>query len=260
MTQPHDRQAPEPRAASVAASESSRGPRGTAFARALVLGAVGLAAAGLAHLAISGIGEVFQLPPELAALGVGGPPGPEDQQRISAANLVNRYWHSAFWVGATGAIFAGVFGLTLGMFRRSRSSILAGLTGGVVLGGLFGAAAGLLAVYIDRLLQTNVPEGQLTVPEHMLFVLHAATWTLVGLGIGLGTGLGAATNRWRTAAASMLVAGAAGLLGGVLYPILAGVALPLADTSKAVPEEIWNRLLWLGLPSVLIGLALGRKG
>jgi hypothetical protein len=58
----------------------------------------------------------------------------------------------------------------------------------------------------------------------------------------------------------MLVAGVAGLLGGAVYPIVAGMVLPLADPSLPIPEESGSRLLWLGLPAVLMGLSLGRKG
>lgn len=258
MKQPDNRESTASSGPSVGASESPR--PGLVLVRSAVLAIVALLAAGLAYLAIGGIGEVFRLPPELAKLGAGGPPPPEDQARLSAGNLVLRYKHSALWLAATGAILGGLFGLTLGAFRRSRISWIAGLAGGLVFGTLLGAVGGLLAVYIDRLLQTNMPQGELTAPEHMVIAMHAATWTVIGLGLGLGTGLGVPIRRARSAAMAMLVAGLAGTVGGGLYVLLAGFALPLADASQPVPGGDWNRLLWLGLPSLLIGLALGRRG
>jgi hypothetical protein len=230
------------------------------FARTLVVAVAGLCGAAIAGAAIAGIGEVFILPPELAALGVGGIPGAADQQRIAAGNAVVFYKHSALWVATAGAILGGLFGLVLGLFRRSATALVVGTLAGTLLGGAFGACAGPLAVYLDRFLRANLPSGQLAVSDSGLMLMHAAPWLVVGLGCGLGAGLGAFGKRGRTAAGTMLVAGVAGLLGGAVYPIVAGMVLPLADPSLPIPEESGSRLLWLGLPAVLMGLSLGRKG
>jgi hypothetical protein len=224
------------------------------------LALVGALGAVLAWLAIGAIGEVFRLPPELARLGMGGIPGPDAQRRIGAGNLVLYYKHSALWLAVVGGILGALFGLTLGLLRRSGKSVLLGVVAGALCGNIFGACAGPLAVYIDQRLQAAVPAGKLTVPEEMRILMHAATWLVLGLGIGLGTGLAAPVQRGRAAVTALLLGAVAGLLGGVLYPVIAGIALPLANISLPIPEADSSRLLWLGLPSVLIGLALGRKG
>lgn len=234
--------------------------RGAVLGATAALALTGVIGAVLAFLAINAIGEVFRLPAELAALGVGKIPSSEEQQRLAAGNQTLQYKRSVLWLGSAGAILGGLFGLTLGMFRSSRIATFRGLAGGVLLGGVFGACAGPLAMFLDLRLHQNLPPGQLTVPEHWVILMHAATWLIIGLGVGLGAGWGTPLKRGRTMAASMIVAGIAGALGGALYLFLAGFAMPLADATLPIPDENWNRLLWLGLPSILIGLALGRKG
>jgi hypothetical protein len=104
---------------------------------------------------------------------------------------------------------------------------------GAILGALFGLALGLL---------------------------HAATWLVVGAGVGIGVGLGAPARRVRHAAMSMLLCAIAGMMGGTLYLVLAGIVVPLADTTVLIPTGASERLLWLALPSSIMGLVLGRKG
>jgi hypothetical protein len=116
-----------------------------------------------------------------------------------------------------------------------------------------------LAVYFEKHMASRLASNQSGLSDHQLLLMHASTWLVVGLGVGLGVGCGARERRGRSAAAAMFTAGVAGLIGGVLYLFLAGVAVPLADPSVPVPEGGLNRLLWLGLPSILIGLTLGRR-
>jgi hypothetical protein len=207
--------------------------------------------------AIEKIGEVFQLPPEIARLGIGGIPGMEDQKKIAAGNLVLFYKHAALWLGTTGVLVAGLSGLALGLIRRSRKAILMATVGGVVFGGALGAAAGGLAVYIDQQFAAGLKQGPLTISEQQMMLMHGTTWLLVGLGVGLGTSLG---TPWKRAAGSILISGTAGALGGALYPIVASVTMPLVDASWPIPAGDANRLLWLGLPCTIIGLAIGRRG
>lgn len=224
---------------------------------AALLGIVGLAAAWLSWAAMEQIGEVFQLSPEIARLGVGQIPGAEDQKKIVAGKLVLFYKHAALWLGTTGVFLGGLSGLALGRIRQSRTAIILATVGGIVLGGAFSAAAGALAVYSGQLFLANLANGPLTIPEHQVMLMHALTWLVVGLGVGLGTGLG---TTWQHASGSMLISGIAGALGGALYPFVASVAMPLVDASFPVPEGDASRLLWLGLPCAIIGLAIGRRG
>jgi hypothetical protein len=233
---------------------------GTVFARVIVIAAVGGLAAMLAHFAISRMTDVFHLPPELTGLGGGNVPGADDQARLIAGQQVLFYKHTSLWLGSAGAILGALFGLALGVFRRSAGSVWRGIIGGMLLGGLFGAAAGPLAVTVERRLDSRLAPNQAHVPDHQLILLHAATWLVVGAGVGIGVGLGAPARRVRHAAMSMLLCAIAGTMGGTLYLFLAGIVCPLADTTVLIPTGASERLLWLALPSSIMGLVLGRKG
>lgn len=234
--------------------------RSAVCVRALILAAIGLVAGAVAAKSITAIGDVFSLPEELAALGRGAIPGAEDQRRIAAGNAVLQSRHMALWLGTAAAILGGSFGLTLGLFRRSGAALLRGLTLGAALAGVCGAGAGLLAVSMDRWHHAHLPKGELAVSDVRIMLMHGVAWFVIGAGCGLGAGLGAVTGRGRTACGGMFVVALAGALGGAIYPVLAGLALPLADPSLPLPDVGTARLLWFCLPAALMGLVLGRKG
>jgi hypothetical protein len=250
---------PDPRQSESSSPALAEGasPRHSSIGRAIGLGVVGLVAAVISWQAIERTGDVFRLPPELAKLGKGSIPGREEQSRIAAGNLVLSYKHAALWMGIAGVVVGGLFGFVLGMKRLSRTSILSATVGGLLFGGAFGTVAGPLAVYIGDQLQKSLNLGELIVPEYKIILMHAVTWLVIGLGVGLGSGLG--TSR-RHMMGSTLISGIAGALGGILYPIVANLAMPLVDPSFSIPEGDANRLVWLGLPCAIMGLALGRRG
>lgn len=234
--------------------------RGAVLASTLALAATGAVGAVIAWLAMNEIGEIFRLPPELAQLGAGQIPSFEDQQRLAAGDRVLQYQHAALWLGVCGAILGGLFGSVLGLFRSTRTVPLRGLGAGVLLGGIFGAGAGPLAVYIDEVLHDQFGTNGIKAAEHWVILMHAGIGLVIGIGIGIGTSFGVPGVGGKTISVSVLTAGLAGFLGGALYPVLTGLAMPMADATQSIPDADWSRLLWLGLPSVLIGLALGRKG
>ncbi len=233
---------------------------GTVFARVVVIAVVGALAAVLAHFAISRMTDVFHLPPELTGLGGGNVPGADDQARMIAGQRVVHDKHTALWLGSAGAILGALFGLALGVFRRSAAAVWRGTIGGMLLGGMFGAAAGPSAVRVERWLDSRLASDESHLPDYQLILLHAAIWLVIGAGVGIGVGLGAPAKRVREAARSMLLCAIAGMMGGTLYLVLAGVVVPLADTTVLVPTGPPERLLWLALPSTIMGLVLGRKG
>jgi hypothetical protein len=233
---------------------------GTVFARVVVIAVVGVLAAMLAHFAISRTADVFHLPPEMTGLGGGNVPGADDQARLIAAQRVLFYKHTALWLGSTGAILGALFGLVLGVFRRSAAAVWRGTIGGMLLGGLFGAAAGPSAIRVERWLNSQLASHESHLPDYQLIVLQAATWLVIGAGVGIGVGLGAPAKRFREAARSMLLCAIAGAVGSTLYLTLAGILLPLADTTILMPNGAAEWLLWLVLPAAFMGLALGRKG
>lgn len=231
----------------------------TSLRNALCLGIVGAVAAVIASVAIQQTGEVFQLPDHLLELTVGRIPGPEDQQRIGVGIAELNSKHAALWMAIAGSIVGLLFGLTLGVIRGSRNSLIAGALGGLLIGGMLSTCGGLAGNYLGQTVVSNVRVAKLHVPEQYSMLLHGMTWLVAGLGIGLGTGMGAMKNRIGCAIRSMLMGGIGGAAGGALYPFVASVAMPFVDPSMTIPKGDLNRILWIGLPCVLIGLVLGRK-
>lgn len=242
-------------------TQPSTGHRG-ALGRILLFGVVGIVAGLLGVFVIHGIGEVFRLPKELAALGIGGIPGPEAQAKIVAGNAVLKYKHFALWFGVVGAMWAGLFGLITSQSGSSGNRLpsrVIFIVKAVVLGAVIGALGGLISNFADIQIHKNIPAGQLSAPEHWFFVLHGITWLVVGAGVGLGAGTGSAGNRFTDIILCSTVTASAGMLGGILYPLLAAFILPAADVTMPIPDDTSARLLWMELPALLIALALGRR-
>ncbi|WP_010582092.1 hypothetical protein [Schlesneria paludicola] len=226
------------------------------------LGVVGAIAAILADVAILKIGRVFEFSEELLIVKVseGRNQSPEVMQRFYEGLAILDYKHAALWIGTAGAMSGLLFGLALGLMRQSRGSLVRGAIGGMVLGGVLSACGGLAGNGVGENIVSRIRMEKIEVPVQYAMLLHGTTWLIVGLGIGLGTGLGARTNRVRFAIGSMFLGGIAGAAAGAFYPFLASVAMPFADPSLTIPEGDANRVIWLGLPLVFVGLTLGRRG
>ena len=234
----------------------------TSLRNSIVLGLVGVIASVLAATAIQQTGRVFELPDDLLREKrlLGRNQSPDILKRFYEGRLLLDYQHCALWIGTAGTIVAVMYGLTLGIMRQSRASILAGTMGGLVVGGLFSACGGIAANYLTENFVSPVRLETTEVPLPYVMVLHGVTWLIVGWGVGLATGLGATKNRAVFAIGSMLMGGIAGAAAGAFYPFFVSAAMPLVNPSLTVPEETLNRLVWIGLPVVCMGCTLGRRG
>lgn len=220
---------------------------------------VGIIAGALGVLTIVGIGERFRLPRELAILGIGGPPGAEDQAKIVAGNVILKYKHSALWMGAAAAVWGGLFCLAKTFVNPTAGNRIAATVSGIACGAVIGAIAGLTSNYVDIWILNNIPRGQLTPPEHMPFILHGITWLLMGAAVGLGFGIAFSRKNPAELFATTVVTAIAAALGGILYPLLSAFILPAANVTQAIPDGLPDKFLWMEVPALLIGLALGRR-
>ena len=131
----------------------------------------------------------------------------------------------------------------------------------VLTGTLFGALAGVAGVWINAVSRQYMAAGATSPAEQIILLMHGATWLIVGLGIGLGIALGR-RQPGRSRIESTVVTGLVGMVGGCLFPIVAGILFPAVNSSWPVPafEPTAGRIMWLSLPSVLMGLTIGRNG
>ena len=118
-------------------------------------------------------------------------------------------------------------------------------------GGLLG---GLLACLVQEWVRANVglAEFQHTVATQLALA--------VPLAAGVGLALGIATLSPSGFIKTLLASLAAGVLAGVLYPLLTSLLFPNISTDSFLPDEAASRLLWLGLLAGLIGLAVPIAG
>jgi hypothetical protein len=168
--------------------------------------------------------------------------------------------NAAIWLGVSGAILGCLLGLLVYLARRSAGAFLKLLFIPTICGAVAGAASGATAVYINHVARQNMASGATSPSEQIIMVMHSVTWLTLGLGVGFGIALSRRTsvgNRFEPA----IFTGIAGMAGGCLYPIVAGLFFVAVNSSLPIPfiEPAAGRILWLSLPSVLMGLAVSRN-
>ena len=230
------------------------------LARVLLGGVTGLAGAFAAWKSIGLIGQVAALPPDLSSLAFASAPSPEDLLKVPAATLKVNQQNAAVWLGVSGAILGCLLGLLVYLAQRSAGAFLKLLFIPTICGAVAGAAAGAAAVYINHVARQNMNSGATSPSEQITLVMHSVTWLTLGLGVGFGIALSrrpVVGNRFEPA----IFTGIAGMAGGCLYPIVAGLFFVAVNSSSPIPylEPAAGRILWLSLPSVLMGLAVGRN-
>ena len=227
----------------------------------LVLGSLcGLLGALVSWKVIEAIGEVFELPPDLAAMGFGSVPSPENQARLASATLGMNLKNAAIWMGAAGAILGAAFGVMVCVSKKPGSASIRMLFATVLSGALLGVVSGTAGIWIQTLARQNMEPGATSPPEQMVLLMHSVMWLICGIGVGSGIALGG-TMAWRTRLESTVVIGLVGMVGGCLFPIVAGILFPAVNSTGPIPlvDPIAGRILWLSLPAVLMGLVIGKN-
>ena len=234
--------------------------RETVWGRVLVNAIVACGAAFVAVNAIGRIGEVFVLPPDLASVGFGQVPSPEVKAKITAAVFSNAVGNAAIWMGTAGAILGTCLALVVAFSLRKSVHPLRVVVALVVAGASFSALAGVLGVWCDSGARRSMPADASSPAEHFVVIIHGLVWFVVGGGIGIGVALGSRRSI-RMYLETIATVALSGLLGGCLFPIVAGVLFPAIDSSSSIPgvDPPESRLLWLCLPAVLMGCAVARR-
>ncbi len=236
------------------------GITGSVIARLTFAAFSGVLGALLSWRVIEKIGAVFELPADLAGLGFGSVPSPEDQARLASATLDMNIKNAAIWMGTVGAVLGAAFSLGVCVLRRTGISSIRMMFATIVSGALSGTIAGAVGIWIQMIARQNMEPGATSPPEQIILFMHSTIWLICGLGIGLGIALGGPLS-WRPRLESTIVIGLVGMVGGCLFPIVAGIFFPAVNSTAPIPlvDQSAGRILWLTLPAILMGLAIGKN-
>ena len=195
--------------------------------------------------------KTFELPASVTT-GLGSALSPAQKTAIEAALPARDIKNFSLTVGIFGAVTGLLFGIATGLARGSSAAIVAGILGGSLFGALSGALGGAAEYCLDNRIKSL---GVLTA-EHRAIFGHLTGWAIAGLGVGVGA---SGSSRCRhTIVRVMVAAFAGGLIGGSLYVPLVTVLLPEFDTEQLMPDAPTATLIWVALPTILMGLGIWR--
>lgn len=214
-----------------------------------------IAATVVCYTAVASIGEVYPTPPEL--LNLGGRPTEAELATARAAQRVASSGNAMVWLGICGAVLGGILSLSNGVLQRAGSKTAIGTVAGSLAGAGLGALSGKLAVAYHASVSATLL-GATSNAEQQFMMMHGTTWGLIGLGVGLGCGLSRRTLDPKQIILLIIVAGAMGCVAGGVYPIIVGVAAPLASSAIPVAPVGVARAIWMGLASLLMAIGVGR--
>ncbi|MEP3480023.1 MAG: hypothetical protein ABJZ55_12305 [Fuerstiella sp.] len=227
-----------------------------AWIRFVGVTSAGIAAAIASYFVLSSIGIVYPTPPEL--MNLGATPTAEERAIATAAKVRADSGNGMIWLGTAGAILGGLVVLLSGLLSGSGRRTPIATIAAVILAGGLGCLAGHWIVGFHQRINLGL-QGDRSAAESQFMMMHAAGWAAVGLGMGIGYGLLAPTSKLRIGGRSAMIGGIVGAVAGAAYPILVGVAAPLVDSSRPIPEPGTALVVWLSIPAVLIAAAFSRN-
>jgi hypothetical protein len=208
---------------------------------------LGLVAALVIWGLIQTVHPVFKMPRELH-IGMGSPWDLIERHRAEQRYIDRR--HGMLYLGSLGAVLGLALGIGESVSRRSMLPVLLATLLGV--GG--GVLGGLLGCLVQEHVRANVGLAEL---QHTVEVqLGLAIPLAAALGLGLGLSTRSFGGFWKTLLAGLAV----GILGGVIYPIVASILSPNVSTDSFLPDDASSRLVGLGLLAGLIGVAIPIAG
>jgi hypothetical protein len=224
----------------------------------MILAAV--VATAVCYTAVAGVGEVYPTPPEVLSLG--GRPTEAELAAASTAQRAADTGNAMVCLGVCGAILGGVLSLSIGRLKRAGSKAAIGVVVGILAGAGLGLLSGKLAVSyhasVTATLHDENSQGANSNSEQQSMMMHGMTWGLIGVGVGLGCGLSHRTIDAKQVILLIIVAGTMGCVAGGVYPIVAGVADPLASSAIPIAPTGLARAIWIGLASLLMAIGVGR--
>lgn len=148
------------------------------------------------------------------------------------------------------AIGGGLLAVALSLVSNSCCAWPVRIITGAIWGAICGAGAGFIGPMVFDSLMTdeNLPSATTS------GIGQAVVYGCIGFGVGLL--YGAFSRSWATFGKASVIGAFAGILGGVVYPIVASVIMPSQNTGTFISDVSVVRLVWLTVPFALIGFAL----
>jgi hypothetical protein len=195
--------------------------------------------------------KTFELPASVTS-GLGSTLTPAQRAAIEAALPARDIKNLSLTVGIFGAATGLLFGIGTGLVRWTKPAIMAGILGGLLSGAVAGALGGTAEYFVEnRMRSLTIFTG-----EHRVILGHLTGWAIAGLGIGAGASI---SSRCRQTIVRCMVAGfAGGLIGGALYVPLVTILVPEIDSEQLIPNAPTGRLIWVALPTIIMGLGIWR--
>ena len=211
----------------------------------------------MAWIAFSIWYPVFTVPRELIGkLPDGQSPTADIVAAINAADALADGYNAVLFLGIFGALVAAVLVIGLGISRRDLRTIV----GGGAVGALGGAAVGCIAGGLGwATYEVAVSAGGFSPLARTIWV-HIAM--LGALGGGVGMVLGTFVRRRRSVLTGLAYGVIAGVLSGLVFPILTAIVLVNASIQEIIPtgpvgNTVFNaQLLWIGVTAALLGLLI----
>jgi hypothetical protein len=146
------------------------------------------------------------------------------------------------------AVLGGLLSLAFAMTRSACCSLPVRVCAAVPVGMLLGGAAGFLGCIAHQ-----------TLTPYEMYPTVADTVKVQSILLGLfGAGVGSAAGLFHRPPKTVLqcaVAGlVAGILAGMMFPLIASFVLPAANVQPLIPPQPVPQLLWLGFSCILLGL------
>jgi hypothetical protein len=191
---------------------------------------------------------VFAISDRLANLPTPAPV--EDLVELEMANRQAASRNAILFLGILGAVVGGGLAVGEGVARRSGRLILTAVLAGTAVAALFGCLAGLIghmAFDFHRPIEGLSPLAKTIRTQAIL----SAT-----LGLGLGLAVGMISRRGRIALTCLVGGLLAGVLAGIVYPMLTAICFPGLATESVVPSQTIGRLVWIAVLTGFAGLVI----
>lgn len=212
----------------------------------LAIVCAGLVATVVGYFGAIQYGTFFTLPEELAD--TGSNVSAEVLQKVEAASSAAKEKNLALVASIYGAGLCLLSAIVAGLVARGRP-LLGGIVG-LLAGTVAGAAGGMSDMRIYSALRAAETSTFLST-----ITAHASLWCMIALAFGIAVSV---ATRGQQAVQLGGVSILMGCIAAVLFPIVAAVVFPTANSELPRPAEAHLNWVWFGMPSILLGLGAGR--